>query len=116
MGKITSKVPKKKLKKRTKFTILAVFNIIWYAIADMILTYNSTPLPSDLTIAWFAAWTVELALLYGIKVKSKDSPEEYSKDYNVIEQEDAAIGAYNAEIDAQIHDEASTSDYDDTVG
>ena len=65
-----TKAPKKKIKKRTKFTILAVFNIIWYAIVDMILTYNGTPLHSDLTIAWFAAWTVELALLYGIKVKS----------------------------------------------
>ena len=83
MDKITSKVPKKKLKKRTKFTILAVFNIIWYAIVDMILTYNGTPLPSDLTIAWFTAWTVELALLYGIKVKSKDSSEEYSEDYKM---------------------------------
>ena len=116
MGKITSKVPKKKLKKRTKFTILAVFNIIWYAIADIILTYHGTPLPSDLTIAWFTAWTVELALLYGIKVKSKDSPEEYSEDYNIIEQEDTAIDAYNAEIDAQIQDEANTPDYDDAVG
>lgn len=116
MDKITSKAPKKKLKKRTKFTILAVFNIIWYAIVDMILTYNGTPLPSDLTIAWFAAWTVELALLYGIKVKSKDYPEEYSEDYNVIEQEDAAIDACNAEIDAQIQDEANTPDYDDAVG
>lgn len=116
MDKITSKVPKKKLKKRTKFTILAVFNIIWYAIVDMVLTYHNTPLPSDLTIAWFSAWTVELALLYGIKVKSKDSTEEYSKDYNVIKQEDAAIDAYNAEIDAQIQDEANTPDYDDAVG
>ena len=116
MDKITSKVPKKKLKKRTKFTILAVFNIIWYAIVDMILTYNNSPLPADLTIAWFAAWTVELALLKGIKVKSKDSPEEYSEDYNVIEQEDAAIDTYNAEIDAQMQDEANTPDYDDAVG
>lgn len=116
MDNKTSKVPKKKLKKRTKFTILAVINIIWYAIVDMILTYHNTPLPSDLTIAWFAAWTVELALLYGIKVKSKDSPEEYSNDYDVIEQEDAAIDVYNAEIDAQIQDEASTPDYDEAVG
>lgn len=116
MNETTSKVPKKKLKKRTKFTILAIFNIIWYAIVDMLLTYNGTPLPSDLTIAWFAAWTVELALLFGIKVKSKDSSEEYSEDYNVIEQEDAAIDAHNAEIDAKIQDEANTPDYDDAVG
>ena len=112
----TPKAPKKKLKKRTKFTILAIINIIWYAIVDMVLTYNNTPLPSDLTIAWFAAWTIELALLYGIKVKSKDSSEEYSHDYDVIEQEDAVIDAYNAEIDTQIQDEASTPDYDEAVG
>lgn len=116
MNKITSNVPKKKLKKRTKFTILAIFNIIWYAIVDMVLTYNNTPLPSDLTIAWFAAWTAELALLFGIKVKSKDSCDEYSEYYNVIEQEDEAIDAYNAEIDAKIQDEANTPDYDDAVG
>lgn len=116
MYKISSKVHKKKLKKRTKFTILAVFNIIWYAIVDMILTYHNTPLPSDLTIAWFAAWTVELALLYGIKVKSKDSSDDYSEDYNIIEQEDASIDTYNSEIDAQIQDEANTPDYDGSVG
>jgi len=28
--------------------------------------------PDSLTVAWFAAWTAELALLANIKIKGKD--------------------------------------------
>ena len=64
---------KKKLKKRTIFTIISVVNIVWYTITVLVLSYSGAIVPSELTVAWFSAWTVELALLYGIKVRSKDS-------------------------------------------
>lgn len=64
-------MPKKKLKNRTKFAILSVVNLTWYAIAVLVLTYFDKVVPDTLTQAWFAAWTVELALLFGIKIKDK---------------------------------------------
>lgn len=109
--------PKKVLKKRTKFTILAMVNIVWYTIVDMVLTMHMTPLPSELTVAWFSAWTVELALLYGIKVKSKDDTSDtYSTYYNIMESGDISIDNANQAIDANIQNEESTPDYDDAVG
>lgn len=61
-----------KMKKRTKFVIAAMTNIIWYTIAVLILSAKDKMVPDALTVAWFGAWTVELALLAGIKVKEKD--------------------------------------------
>ena len=61
-----------KMKKRTKFVIAAITNIIWYTIAVLILSAKDKMVPDALTVAWFGAWTVELALLAGIKVKGKD--------------------------------------------
>lgn len=61
-----------KMKKRTKFVIAAMTNIIWYTIAVLILSAKDKIVPDALTVAWFGAWTVELALLAGIKVKGKD--------------------------------------------
>ncbi len=61
-----------KMKKRTKFVIAAMTNIIWYTIAVLILSAKDKMVPDALTVAWFGAWTVELALLAGIKVKGKD--------------------------------------------
>lgn len=110
------KPPKKQLKKRTKFTILAMVNIVWYTLVDMFLTVHNTPLPSELTVAWFSAWTVELALLYGIKVKSKDSSDSYSNYYNIVESEDISIDNSNKMIDADVQDEETIPDYDDAVG
>ena len=62
----------KSLKSRTKFTILAIFNLEWYTIVVLILSALDKVVPSELTIAWFGAWTVELGLLFGIKIKSKE--------------------------------------------
>ncbi len=62
----------KKMRKRTKFVIAAMANIIWYTVAVLILSAKDKTVPDALTIAWFGAWTVELAILYGIKVKGKD--------------------------------------------
>ena len=47
--RVQPKSKKKRMRTRTKFTILSVFNLTWYA---------------------------ELAILYGIKVKSKEPSDE----------------------------------------
>lgn len=60
------------MKKRTKFVIAAMVNILWYTIAVLILSYMDKAVPDTLTVAWFSSWTVELALLAGLKVKGKD--------------------------------------------
>ncbi len=76
-GKRTLSKPKPKMKRRTKFTILAIFNLTWYAVAVLVLSAHDKVVPDSLTVAWFGAWTVELALLYGIKVKSsKETSDE----------------------------------------
>ena len=61
----------KKLKSRTKFTLVAVFNLEWYTVVALYLSSINVTVPSELTVAWFAAWTVELGLLFGIKLKEK---------------------------------------------
>lgn len=65
-------IGKKKMKARTKFTILSVINLTWYAIAVLVLSYLDKTVPDSLTTAWFAAWTIELGLLFGIKIKDKE--------------------------------------------
>jgi len=60
------------VKRRTKFTIAAIINLMWYTVAVLTLTYFEKEVPDSLTVAWFSAWTVELALLFGIKIASKD--------------------------------------------
>lgn len=62
----------KKNKKRTKFVILAAVNITIFTIATMILSAYNKTVPDSLIVAFFSAWTVELALLFGIKLKDKD--------------------------------------------
>lgn len=53
-----------------------MFNLTWYAVAVLVLTYFDKIVPDTLTTCWFAAWTVELALLFGIKIKDKGDGEE----------------------------------------
>ena len=77
-GKRTADKPK--MKKRTKFTILAVFNPTWYTVVVLIANFFDHTVSPELTVGWFAAWTAELALLYGIKVKSStDTSEDNSQ-------------------------------------
>ena len=57
------------MKTRTKFVICSVINLIWYTIATLVLTWFDKTVPDSLTVAWFSAWTVELALLAGIKIR-----------------------------------------------
>lgn len=66
---------KKKMKNRTKFTICSVVNIIWFTLAVLFLTAFDHTVPDSLIVAWFTAWTAELALLAGIKVKSQNEDE-----------------------------------------
>lgn len=71
-GKRVQSKPKAKLKRRTKFTILAIFNLTWYAVVVLVLSANDKVVPDSLTVAWFGAWTTELALLANIKIKGKE--------------------------------------------
>ena len=65
-----------KLKKRTKFTILAVLMIVLLGIYMILCSILNWQYPPDsFIVGWFSAWTVELALLFGIKVKSNDNEE-----------------------------------------
>lgn len=61
----------KALKKRDKYVLAAIVNLTWYCVAVLILSALGKTVPDSLTVAWFAAWTVELALLFGIKIKNK---------------------------------------------
>lgn len=62
---------KKPLRKRDKYLIAAIVNLSWYCIAVLVLSAFGVTVPDSLTVAWFAAWTVELALLANIKIKDK---------------------------------------------
>ena len=74
-GKRVDEKSKPKMKKRTKFTILAVVNLTWYTVVVLIANFFDHAVSPELTVGWFAAWTAELALLYGIKVKDNSSDE-----------------------------------------
>ena len=63
----------KALKKRDKYVLMAIANLTWYCIAVLVLSALGKSVPDSLTIAWFSAWTVELGLLYGIKIKTKEN-------------------------------------------
>lgn len=54
-GKRTLSKPKPKMKRRTKFTILAIFNLTWYAVAVLVLSAHDKVVPDSLTVAWFGA-------------------------------------------------------------
>lgn len=61
----------KTARKRDKYLIAAICNLTWYCVAALVLTALGHTVPDSLTVAWFAAWTAELALLAGIKIKGK---------------------------------------------
>ena len=70
------KKQKSKMKKRTKFTILAVLMIVLLGIYMILCSLLNWQYPPDsFIVGWFSAWTVELALLFGIKIKSNDNGE-----------------------------------------
>ena len=47
-------------------------NIVWYTIAVLIINATGHEVQAELTVAWFASWTTELALLCNLKIKGKD--------------------------------------------
>ena len=59
------------MKKRTKFTIVAIVNLTWFTIAVLIISALDKEVPDSLITCWYAAWTAELAMLCGIKIKDK---------------------------------------------
>ena len=61
----------KALKKRDKYVLSAIVNLTWYCVAALVLSAMGKTVPDSLTVAWFSAWTVELGLLFGIKIKNK---------------------------------------------
>ena len=60
------------LKKRDVYLLIAIFNIQWYTVVVLILSYLERSVPESLTIAWFAAWGSELAIIAGIKITCKE--------------------------------------------
>lgn len=60
------------LRKRDKYLLAAIGNLTWYCVAVLVMTAYDKAVPDSLTVAWFAAWTTELALLANIKIKGKD--------------------------------------------
>lgn len=63
---------KKKMKNRTKFVIAAIIAITSYTITSIVLLFYDKSISDTLTVSWFTAWTAELALLAGIKIKDKE--------------------------------------------
>lgn len=61
------------MKKRTKFTLCAIIAILLYTVAALLLAAFDKTVPDALTVAYFAAWTTELALLFGIKIRDKEN-------------------------------------------
>lgn len=59
------------MKKRTRFTVAAIAAILLYTLAVLALSWCGRTVPAELTVAYFAAWTTELGLLYGIKIKDR---------------------------------------------
>lgn len=109
-----SKNKKEKLNKRTKFTIFAMFNIVWYTVVVLVASFFDHAVPSDLTVAWFAAWTVELALLFGIKVSAAD---DYLNRVNNDVEEDYETACEDPMYSGiEVQDESCVSDYSDDVG
>lgn len=101
MKKKAKKV-RKPLKKRTIFTILSMINIMWYTVVVLIAGFLDHQIDSSLTIAWFAAWTTELALLFGIKIKDPDGEED---DGGSVETEEENSNQENSSETINVEDE-----------
>lgn len=59
------------MRKRDKYLVAAIVNLTWYCTAVLVLSAFERTVPDSLTVAWFTAWTAELALLANIKIKEK---------------------------------------------
>lgn len=59
------------MRKRDKYLVVAIGNLCWYCVVSLVLAALEKTVPDSLTVAWFAAWTTELALLAGIRLKGE---------------------------------------------
>ena len=71
-----TKKTKKKMKNRTKFVIVSIIHIDVFTIANMIAVYLGKDLSEALIVAFFAAFTGELAGMLWIKLSDKKDSEE----------------------------------------
>lgn len=53
--RVQPKPKKKRMRKRTKFTILSIFNLTWYAVVVLILNACGHMVDTELTVGWFVA-------------------------------------------------------------
>lgn len=60
------------MRKRDKYLLTAIVSLTWYCAVALTLSAYDHVVPDSLTVAWFAAWTAELALLAGIRIKEKE--------------------------------------------
>lgn len=60
------------MRKRDRYLLTAIISIWVFTIAAFILSYYDHTVPDSLVVAWFSAWTLELALVAGIKIKGKE--------------------------------------------
>lgn len=60
------------MKRRTIFTIVSIIALLVMGVAETWLVHNGQTYPDTFIVGWYAAWTSELAMLYGIKVKGKN--------------------------------------------
>ena len=74
-GKREAETPKPKLKRRTLFTIFAMFNLFWYTVVVLIANFHDHTVAPELTVAWFSAGTVARANLFGNKIMRKNDSE-----------------------------------------
>lgn len=72
VSKLTDAIKALGLKKRDVYLAIAIFNLQWYTVVVLILSYLERSVPESLTIAWFAAWGSELAIIAGIKITCKE--------------------------------------------
>lgn len=119
--RVSNENKKTQMKKRTKFTIISIINIIWYTVTVLVMSYLNRVVPSELTVAWFSAWTVELALLYGIKVRSKDSVDSglnYTSGYTTpVTSTDIISTETNTIVEGSVspQDESTVCESDDSI-
>ena len=111
--RVKVKRAKRPMSRRTKFTILAIINLTWYTIVSLILSFLDHPVPSELTIAWFSAWTVELALLFGIKVKSINEESKLNQ-LGIFDEEDTVEAFGDDEEEEQENSEDNEETPTDT--
>lgn len=60
------------MRKRDRYLLTAIVSIWLFTIVAFLLSYYDHVVPDSLIVAWFSAWTLELALVAGIKIKGKE--------------------------------------------